>query len=241
MSKFCGYCGKQLDDTAEFCNSCGTKITNQTEPLSAPRPIYQDPAYAPPVAPPKKSRGGIIASIITVVVILLIALGIVGGNIKDLFKTYEEGTLTDTSYESEFIGVKFEVPDDWAIEKPDRSEFGLEDNTYGELVTGIPNKEVILLAVVEGESPLFTETTYLDGVKEELSSAGYENIEDSYDTISVAGEKYKVLSAEIHEMGESAKQSFCARKIGKYVVVFLVTQQENGTPLEELLSDFKEY
>lgn len=62
MSKFCGYCGKSLSDTAKFCAGCGMPVHDaeevpavKTAPVSAPpaAPVVPAPApYAPQAAQP---------------------------------------------------------------------------------------------------------------------------------------------------------------------------------------------
>jgi uncharacterized membrane protein len=53
LSKVCQSCGKELADSAQFCDNCGASFVNQQAgPQSAPPPPNQNAAYGQPPPPP---------------------------------------------------------------------------------------------------------------------------------------------------------------------------------------------
>ena len=110
MSKYCIYCGKELDENSNFCSNCGKKIENteQTpninEPHSSNRPM------------PKTKKTILIGSIIAVV---LFIIGIVVG--AENFDYIQDASI--------FGGPswKYEAPSlaEWAEENGNKALFGV--------------------------------------------------------------------------------------------------------------------
>ncbi len=78
MSKFCSNCGNTLEDTAVFCDKCGTSQSSENvSPVLTAAPVMAAPEAA---APAKK--GGKAMPIVVAIVILALIGGIVFGCIK---------------------------------------------------------------------------------------------------------------------------------------------------------------
>jgi len=79
---FCKRCGKELPESAQFCDACGTavEVVQGVAPAAAaPVAAGQASRTGAPQAPVKKPRTGLIIAVIAVVAIVLIGGGVAGG------------------------------------------------------------------------------------------------------------------------------------------------------------------
>lgn len=90
----CPSCGKENNDQAAYCATCGAPLNNASpqqpayQQAAPQQPVYQQPAYQQPApAPKKKSKkgcgiaAGVVAAVVVVVIIIIAALG--GGDDAD--------------------------------------------------------------------------------------------------------------------------------------------------------------
>lgn len=93
MSKFCGNCGTQLDDSAKICGNCGTPLdTNRASNSSIPGVNYGDPEKKAKMTKNIKMYGGIAALILVVIIAIKLISGSVGykGTVRKFMKAYED-------------------------------------------------------------------------------------------------------------------------------------------------------
>lgn len=211
---------------------------------------------------------------------LLLALGLIAGCSKQDGKTpsdsgnnpkptvapieYAKGTITDTAFESEFVGVRFELPEGMimaTVEDMDAMiDFGAElvykdadkkvlDYAKANLVYemmaadvgGIPNVTVLVEKI-----PLsnMTEEQYLDNAKGQFQAVGemiYE-VEEGYTDTEIAGQSYKTLTVSLSAQGMTVVQKMMVRKADSRMIVFALTYLgDDEASGKTLLDQFKPY
>lgn len=72
---FCAKCGKEMDDNAKFCPSCGA---DATVPTVSEQPSYQQPSYDEPAYTEQSSGTGVGAMVCGILSLVLCWLPIVG-------------------------------------------------------------------------------------------------------------------------------------------------------------------
>jgi len=177
-------------------------------------------------------------------------------------ETYTKGTLTDTSFESRFLNLRFDLPDGFIMAtEEDMAElmnigaetFGIESEAvdyalistvYEMMATaplGAPN--VILIA----EKLVFrnmTEEQYLNALKAQLSEVPGVDYTFPGDTESVviAGETYSKLVTELSAHGQTMYQDYIFRRLGDRMIGFIVTfTAETREDMKALMSNFRTY
>ena len=194
---------------------------------------------------------------ITLVLCLLLILSAGCGNNSSNTQTlsYEKGILTETSFESEYLDLRFSVPEGFEMateeyildmmnigaEVMDIDEKTLE---YASLTTvyemmvfaesGTPN----VIVMVE-KSPLSVDR-YFDALESQLSQMGYEF--DEVTTTEVAGQSYQQISSSTESFGAFLIQSYLLRKIDDRIVGFITTSTpDTEDELNVLMKAFKKY
>lgn len=142
-------------------------------------------------------------------------------------KEYQKGTFTDTTYESEFIGVRYQAPSGWSISsESELSSMPLDPVTTWELQTtsSIDGSNVVI-AVEELPSKYITTNLYLNSLKSRLKS----DMSLSDDAIkkggsaTIAGKSYETLSYSSTTNGVAYTQTFYVRKVEDRMIAFMVT------------------
>lgn len=105
MSKFCGNCGTQLDDSAKVCGNCGTPLeTNTATNATIPGISYVDPERKAKM----KKKVKLFASLAVIVVVAVIAINIISGfvgykgavrKIMNAYEDYDLNTIVSMSSE----------------------------------------------------------------------------------------------------------------------------------------------
>jgi len=175
---------------------------------------------------------------------------------------YKKGVLTETSFESEFIGIRFILPEGFVMATAEDIDemmgigaeiAGLDQKTvdYANLTTvyemmassptGSPN--VIVLAeklVLRG----ITEDQYIKTLKEQLlslSAMDY-SFDDEITSVNIAGKEYKKLTVSANANGVDIMQNYIIRKADNRMVGFITTYTDDNTEaLDELMSGFSAY
>ena len=90
---FCAKCGKEMDDNAKYCPSCGADTTVQPvssgQPVPSEQPSYQqasysEPAYTEQTAPSGAGVGAMVCGIISLVLFWVPIVGLVLGIIATI-------------------------------------------------------------------------------------------------------------------------------------------------------------
>ena len=160
---------------------------------------------------------------------------------------FEKGTVTDTTFESSYLNLKFDLPEGFIMHTEEEllqltnvsaDNIGLDEdeydyamaNTVYEMMasdlTGTPNI-IVMEAKVDIEN--ITDEEYLEQVKVGLESMGataYE-IEDDNETVSIAGQDYLSFTATTEVSGISMTQEYYTRKIGNRMASIIVSYDDN--------------
>lgn len=162
---------------------------------------------------------------------------------KEEEKEYTKGILTASSYESEFIGVRYTLPSGWALaSESELLQISNASNVYWEMqaFNSLDGSNVIV-GVEKLPTKNITESMYMNSFKNSLQNNSQITVTDIKEdgTCTIAGKEYKVISYTVVQNGMSCTQSFCYRKINTYIVAFAVTSI--GTNKSEILSSFVKY
>jgi len=167
---------------------------------------------------------------------------------------YQKGTLTETSFESSYLGIRFTLPKGFTMLTEKQllslveSSAG-QDSTTNDYVqqasvyemmasapTGLPN--VILMT----EKPFLTNITmdmYINVVKIRLSIQNTMEctIDDEITSVEIAGQSYKKFTA--HVVGRDISQDYFIRKQDDLIVAFITTySSDTKTELDALMKGF---
>lgn len=172
-------------------------------------------------------------------------------------KEFTRGTITDAVYTSTYSQLNFSAPSTW-VYSSDEEIAELMDITAAQLSESVKfNEEVLEKATIYDmivRNPLtgsniiimyenlavqfggirYTENQYLESAKQMLSQTQNYVYSDIYEQ-SVSGQKYKVLRAELADMGIT--QYFYVRKIDKYILGIVVSVFE-GDDIDTILECF---
>ncbi len=158
-------------------------------------------------------------------------------------KEYEKGILTDTSYESEFVGVKYTAPDGWVLaSESELAELPTDEKTTWEMqaFSSLDGSNIVL-ATEKLPMKNMTLSMYITFLTNSLKNNDQLTVSDikEYGTMIIAGEEYHILSYTAIQNGISLTQTFYLRKINTYMIAITVTSA--GTPNEDILSGFEKY
>ena len=173
--------------------------------------------------------------------------------------SYVRGTLTDTSFESEHLNLKFTVPDGFIMGTEDEIlnmmdmgadildldqkmvDFAMISTVYEMLVSspfGVPN--LILMAEKQMLRNV-TEDQYLEALKSQLVNvSGMDYQFDSEITdATIAGQKYRKLTTDVEAYGQAMIQDYIFRKLDDRMVGFIITYtEETRSEMEKLINSF---
>ena len=156
---------------------------------------------------------------------------------------YEKGLLTDTSFESEYLNIRFSLPEGFVMATKEDMEnlmnigadaFDIDKITidYAKVSTiyemmasspmGTPN--VIVMAEKLMLSNI-TEDQYIEALKDQLANLSAMNYTfgEKIENTTLAGEKYKKLVAEANLSGQSMIQEYIFRKLDDRMIGFVFT------------------
>lgn len=260
--KKCIRCGAILPIDAEFCGECGVRQTQSGGTIYDDGVEFFGDFPMTKTAPKKKNKALIIGLTIGAIWIALASIGMVMGvreirkdtaesknmeiieNLEEIDsildeKTYTKGNLTSTTYESEFIGIKYTVPDGWVLKSADEVA-----DTNVEMEALNMNGAYVMVYAEKLPTRNISEQRYLNITKEQMKKNSEANttILDDEKIKIIAGEIYRAIVSEVEPVNQNGKvfHSFCCRKIGDY----MITVAASDTPLEthdEIFSHFTKY
>lgn len=160
---------------------------------------------------------------------------------------YEKGTFDDTTYKSDFIGVKYTAPSGWTISSQSDLDSLIEeedDVTTYELHTqeSTTGSNVILAVEKLPYSSLSTDF-YLSNLKTNFENSADLDVTDITETgtTKIAGEDYETLKIVSNVNNVSLTQYLYVRKVEGYMVVFTLTQSPYAEASTDILDSFKKY
>lgn len=245
----------QNNNSSAFENSSNSDMLNNT--------IYGQQMQAPP----KKKKTGLIIGIVAAVLLVLAFIGMTAekslqnegygsdnsgivstndesfSNDNEEEREYEKGTFTETTYTSDFIGIKFTAPDDWVLaSESELSQMPTDPKTTWEMqaISGIDGSNVIV-AVEKLPTKNFSESMYISSLKNTLKNNTQITVSDIQEngTKTIAGKEYQVLTYKASQSGVDYTQTFYLRKINAHIVALTVTSLT--TSEDEILSNFTAY
>ena len=177
--------------------------------------------------------------------------------------TYEKGILTETTFESESLNLKFQLPDGYVMATQEDLDNILDDSC--ELVFQDENKTVVdylkmntfyeMMAanssyypsvMIISEKPTLSNMTmdqYIENQKKQLQSLDLDYaIEDEVKDYTLLEEEYKELNLSSELPTISVYQRYLIRKVGNRFVALIISytdDQENE--VETLLDSFSTY
>lgn len=170
---------------------------------------------------------------------------------------YVKGTVTDTSFESESLNLRFTVPDNYimATEEDIREMFGLatdylemddaqvdyvEETSVYEMVasspTGLPNIIVMTdVLFLEGMG----EDLFLEALKVQLQSVDSESVFSEKSSVEIAGKTYQKLTTRVNMMGVEQIQDYVVGKSNDRMLTIITTYSpETEAEAQDLLTCF---
>jgi len=175
---------------------------------------------------------------------------------------YEKGTFTDNSFESEYLDLRFTLPDGFvmATEEDIATMMGLGaemmdldsklveyanlTTVYEMMATEVASgTNVIVLAEKLSMSNMTVEQyfTALESQLKAVESIQYE-IDNEITTVEIAGNSYKQLTASTVAYGKPMVQKYMLRKIDDRMIGFIVTDvSESEEVLNTLMAGFSKF
>ncbi|MCL2672068.1 MAG: hypothetical protein FWF10_08530 [Clostridiales bacterium] len=200
--------------------------------------------------------------IISIALILCVLFGLCAGCLSA--KPYAKGKLTSTGFESEFIGVRYTLPEGFtlATETEMRDMMGTgaayfdldkdlvdyaEMMTVYEMIALLPGGYPNVIVMVE-KLPLVSRNIsveqYMDILKEQLQDVGVMSytFSEGYADVEMAGKTYKQFTATTSVYGFALVQGYICEKIGDRIIAFITTcEQGSEDVLAALMAGFSEY
>ena len=176
---------------------------------------------------------------------------------------YQKGTVTDTSFSSEYLNLRFEVPQGYIMAANEDLDallqFGSDivfadtdqkiiDYAMANIVyemmassqNGLPNVQVF---VEKLRLRNMTVDQYMDALKQQLSGLdGFNYSFEDVKTTQFVGESYSMLSSVMQSGGMEIKQEYRFRKEDDRIICIIVTfNEETIAEKDELLNIFSSY
>ena len=145
---------------------------------------------------------------------------------------YKRGILTDTTFESEFIGIKYDAPSDWMLYPEEKLDESMEMMAIGDGEFGF---DTVFVSVQELPSRDISEIIYMDNVKQRLKN--YDSME-VVDNKTIAGKEYhSLLCKNVKE----ATVIYCRKKNDYMVSVIITINADSSRTFDEVTGCFSEY
>jgi hypothetical protein len=175
---------------------------------------------------------------------------------------YVKGTLTETRFESEYLNLRFTLPEDYILATEEDMismmnlgadfidmdekilDYAMVTTVYEMMASspiGLPN--VIVMAEKLTLSNM-TEEQYIEALKNQLSrlkNLTY-TVHGELASIKIAGQQYKKLSVKTTINGVAVMQDYSIRKSGNRIIAVITTYtEETIADLDKLMSGFTSY
>lgn len=272
-AEFCGNCGAKLSKTDDESNDQGTNgmcgdENNSSDLGNFPNndvPNSTDYAQVLQTSPKKKNTGSIIG-IVAAVLLVFAFIGTIaerslqGDENKksdavatnsdftsdidlDEGKEYVKGITTDTTYTSDFIGIRYEIPDGLVFASESELEkVSVGPTTWEMQAINVLDGSSVAVGVEKLLTKNISEDIYIASLKSGLEDGTLEttvsDIQES-GTKMIAGKEYHAMTCTLTQNGFNCTQTYFLRRVDTYMVALLITSTSTG--VDEMLSGFSEY
>ena len=170
---------------------------------------------------------------------------------------YTRGTLTENSFESKFLNLRFTLPDGFnIISETDLNALNasrgfakdldfMNEYVVYEMIAMTPINVPSVSVIVEKLSVMgITIEAYIEDFKEEMLKGGFDNISFADETIKVkfAGETYTQVNVTLYVLGTEINQKYLFRQIDDRVVNIVATYTpETEAEMQILLDAFDSF
>lgn len=170
---------------------------------------------------------------------------------------YVRGKMTDTSYESEWIGLRYELPDGFMMSGEDEMDAILEAG--GSMIYEDKAEDIVdyakLVMVYEMmakdrygnvltlfvEKTTFDIDTYVAAIKMQMGSVDEIEISmDDGETVEVGGVAFEKFSLVLDYGGMKVKENYYLKKKGDRMICLLIGYSDDETA-EKMVSGFSPY
>jgi len=189
----------------------------------------------------------LIASILIVIITMTIFIGCKAKE-EVVAPTYEPGILTEDSFESEWLNIKFTLPEDARLLS--RSDIDNAMNTSTEQVTesnivemiaieGVGFPQVVLM-VEKRPTTITNAADYIAALERDIVNAQLEcETTAAKETVEIAGQSYTVLYASIVTQGSEMLQTYyCRVQEDKVVSIVLSCSKGTEEKAEKMIDGF---
>lgn len=158
---------------------------------------------------------------------------------------YKRGKVTESSYESEFLGLKFNVPEGWQnVSEEELLHMDMPEGTACELQAYSAEEESNIVIIFEKlPAETITPDIYINSIVSSNQNAPGFEISDvkSDEKIDIAGQQYNVLSYTILQENKTYYQRYFIRQIGDYMAVISASARTADAIDNNILSNFVKY
>ena len=175
---------------------------------------------------------------------------------------YKKGTLTETGFESEYLNLRFSLPETsvMATEADINTMMGLGaefsglnqqmieyanlTTVYEMMATDVVTGSNVIVLVEKLSMSNLTVDQYFSALKTQLQGLGtiaYE-VSDDIVTVEVAGQSYQQLTASTSSYGMTMEQTYIIRKVDDRMVGFIFTNTtDTSDAIDTLMAGFTTY
>ena len=158
-------------------------------------------------------------------------------------KAYEKGILTESTYESEFIGVRYRKHEGWTLKSEDElnATLGHDANTVWEMQAIAYDGSNVIIGIEKLPTRNISMDDYIFALEKNTNNNSQVQVSDfkKEGTHIIAGEEYQALSFKTAVNGATIDQWFYCRKIDSHMIVFTVTPF--GMSNVDILNEFYSY
>lgn len=162
---------------------------------------------------------------------------------------YEQGVLTDTSYESRYIGVKFSLPDGYEMvytpediqrlnEQLSQDENEGQRGMKYELAVQNTTDNIQVIVSVDSNKGDYDEISYLSNVAANYEQSVGAEIDRTPVYATIAGKQYVAMRIK-HNMGNIL---YCVKKTGTDMISFIISYPDGADDkLDTIMNAFTPY
>ncbi len=161
---------------------------------------------------------------------------------------YAQGKLTETTYESEYVGVRFTAPKGYKLEPESviktQNELIAKSENEGqkymryEAIAANPDENMQVMVSVDRNKAEYDEITYLSNVASSYQAVEGAVVDQEVLTKPIANKEYYTMKISMNH----GVIYYCVRKYADDMITFMIAFPEgNEEKVAELMSNFKPY
>ena len=188
----------------------------------------------------------IIGGVLGCLMLCGLLVGCSGSNNSSSNSNYKKGTVTESKFTSEWMGIQYTLPNDMTMLSEETIASGSKDNIQVEMqayLTDAPSKNIGMLAEDISKDTSMDENKYIELTKTQMEKAipGITFSEQGKRTI--AGQEFYELpysyTKDVDGTQTTITQTFLCKKIEDRMVCITLTYPDQET-IDHLLSGFSE-